>query len=340
MKFIEISAKTNYDLGLKIGKKTKKEIQKIIKKASFIHESNKKFNSVYKKLLKIAKKEFPQYVEEIKGMSEGSNVPFDKIMKFNLPELIKYKTKKGNVENYDNCTTLVLKDSKNSIIAHNEDEAHYQDVYVLKATLPSKTKVLTLASYGCLIGNTANLTSNNLFYSCNALNCKDERIGISKRFITRFVLEAKNIEDFLRKATLKKRAQGQNYIIAYKNKVFNLEVSAKKHILYEIKNNFTHTNNYIFKKMLKIEARKNKNEGTFLRYKLAKEKIKQVKNIINLKKILSNHENRPSCICAHGKAKKDFNLTVGCIIFKNKKKNSLKIGYGPTCKAKFKEYFI
>ena len=59
-----------------------------------------------------------------------------------------------------------------------------------------------------------------------------------------------------------------------------------------------------------------------------------------MKNILSSHENRPSCICAHGKKEGDINLTLGYVFFDSNHKGKLLIGKGLTCQAKLNEYII
>ncbi|MBT4174493.1 hypothetical protein HOC80_03015 [archaeon] len=339
LRVIEASG-SNYEIGFKIGKETKEEIKKVLETTGYVNLSETyEIKIAYKNFLSILKKKFPKYIEELQGMADGAEVEFRTLMKLNLPELKKiFKTSDSE---HDQCTTFVLKDKDRVFIAHNEDGPFTADIFLLKVKLPSEIQVLTVCYYGVLMGFSATMTSKGLFYVCNALTCNDfKNEGIPKRFITRSAVESTSFESFVKTVTTVERSAGQNYIVYHKEKVYDVEVSGTNYLIKEIQDKFCHANHFILSEMEKYEGKKEKNVGSFLRYKVATEGLNLSKNEKDFIQILSSHQNRPSCLCSHGKETGDLNKTLGLVLFDSSKKNQISISKGFTCNAKIKDYLL
>lgn len=343
---------TNYEIGFKIGRSTSTKINKILQKTAYV---NKVETAAVKKLyggfMKIVQKRYPQYLEEIHGMADGAGVDFRKLMKLNLPELkmlckreqpakTRKTRKKRSHSEYDDCTTLVLNKEDRILVAHNEDGSSDSDIFLLRAKLPSGVAVLGICSYGVLCGFAATINSEGVFITCDSLECNAARIGIPKRFITRAAIEARTKEEVFKIITDKDRAQGQDYVICVDNHAWNAEVATLDHEIKEIKGKFAHANNFLSKKLLKFEAKKDKKVGTFLRSQFAQREIKKAETFNDLRKMLSSHENRPSCVCAHGKEAGDYNKTLAIVLYDSSRPRRMNIGYGFTCQATIKEFSL
>ncbi len=334
MKIVNFKAKTNYQLGKEISEQTQKSIEKAIKNATWLSKIDQE---KYKKIKKITEKKFPELIEELKGMSEGANIPFETILKFNIKELIPRKINKHPID--EDCTTLTLKNENNTIIAHNEDGNRHADLFIYKGTLPSGIKVLGTGYPGQLIGFATTITSNEIYFSANTLSCRETGIGIPKRFITRKAIEYENIQELLKFLKKINRAQGQNYTIHQKEETYNLEASTKAHKITKIKERFAHCNNFIHQDLLKFENRP-PSHPTHYRNFVAQHLITQAKNEKDLIKILANRKYAPKSICMLKKDTKQGIITLGSTIYKSSEPNKLIISTKPTNNPNYEQHII
>ena len=332
---------TNHEIGFKIGKETSKKIKKVLDDTEYVNAGETpEMVSAYEQFFSIVQDRFPQYIEELRGMAEGAGVDFRRLMKLNLPELRKFYKKQAANKEYDDCTTVTIPQDGGFLIAHNEDGSSDSDVFLLQVSLPSGLRLMTLCYYGVIMGFAVTLTSAGLFASGNAVDSKAKKIGLPKRFISRASIEAKDPEQFFALVTDPSRAQGQNYTVAFQNKVWNVEAASEDAEITELKESFVHANHFLAEKLLKFEAKEDKEFGTFLRYKSVVEEMAGVAGLDDVKKVLSSHKYRPSCVCAHGKEEGDLNKTLAIVFFDTKQAAMLKIGYGFPCQAVLKEYKI
>ena len=250
MKYFKVNAKNHYELGFCIGKKTKEGVKSVIGSTKYVHVSSGLLQRKYLKYLKLVSEKFPQYVEEIRGISDGANADFEKVMKLNMIILTKYYKKKiVQEESCDSCTTLVVKKRNGFVFGHNEDGPLNQGAYLINAKLPSGRKVLSLGYFGMLLGLAVNLNDSGLYFSCNSLKGKGDSFGMPKNFLTRNLIESINFDEFMSKLKSVNRAQALNFMVFFEKQVFNIECSVKEYLLENVKSNFFHANNFLFSKM-------------------------------------------------------------------------------------------
>jgi predicted choloylglycine hydrolase len=322
---------TNYEIGFQIGQATKKRIKRQLDAMSYIRATNERIKKRYEKFLSIVNNTFPQYVDEIKGMADGADVPFNELMKLNLPEL-------NLLERNDNCTTLILQKQNGFIVAHNEDSSTDIDVFLANVQLPSGLRALSVCYYGKLLGFSASHNSNGLFVVNDSLKCVDNQIGVPRVFVLRQLLECSTIQECVDVVRETKRATSQNYFFFKKNKAVNVESSATESVVTPIEKLFVHTNNFIVPKLIKYEG-KPPSDGTFKRDRLARTLLKNAETKEDMIDILSSHENRPHCLCAHADEHGDQNNTLAVIIF-DTIKSQLVIGHGQTCRAELQTFAL
>lgn len=106
---------SNYDIGFQIGSKFKDKIKNALSqsnKLKFLRKANESDPKKFNQLKIIGQKHFPQYMEEIQGIAEGSDLEYRDIALMNF----KYEYPEG-------CTTVIFKTKDRIIFGHNEDGA-------------------------------------------------------------------------------------------------------------------------------------------------------------------------------------------------------------------------
>ncbi|XP_019624203.1 PREDICTED: uncharacterized protein LOC109469888 [Branchiostoma belcheri] len=206
---------TNRQVGLQVGKATKKQIQDVLSRYEPFKEAISSLETpegrrVYEGYLKAAKTAYPNYVEELEGMAEGADVPFEHMFIVNYEFeilLLNMKKKEEEKEGLKGCTTVFLnyRDGPR-VLAHNEDGPAGEQGCLLVAhvepyslpggrTLPEENFVSYC--YTCLLPGVAfSFNSHGLCITCNTLVSKEaeeNKIGLS--FACRAVLAASTVDD-------------------------------------------------------------------------------------------------------------------------------------------------
>jgi len=263
---------------------------------------------------------YPDYVDEIRGYSEGSKLPFEDVFACCCHELLSSSGFKG-------CTDLVVAgdvtERGNVMAAHNEDWSADQayTVVLLHAKPAGKPEFICTAYAGIL--PSCGMNSSGISLTGNALDPNDVRIGIPKSFPVRKALEAKRIGQALEWSMPAERASSYNNICADKNgEIYSLEGSATDCAwIYGIDGFIVHTNHYTADKMLKYESNPSSITCSIFRYNRAYRLLEQQLGSVtaaSLMEILRDHINRPGSICRHadpGKHPLDVSETVFSVIY-------------------------
>ena len=191
------------------------------------------------KYLKINQKYFPDFIDELKGYSEGSGIDFIYLWALHLEEEV------SQIINQNRCTTIITNDGL--LIAHNEDwgkTSANTSCFLFKEI--GKTKIFELHYYHTLGGDAIGINSNGFVSAVNSLSHPDARVGVSRSIIARWLSETKNPEKDFQKLKGIPRASGYNHnIVNSYGKIWNLECTAKKIVLSHPTSPFVHTNHYL-----------------------------------------------------------------------------------------------
>lgn len=255
-----------------------------------------------RKYLPFAQERYPQYVDEIMGIGEGANIPFDDIAVLNVMEAVT-----SDALHLDKCTSLAVNDKYtadgNVLIAHNEDWLPEDEacVYVVHATPDDEPPFLGM-TYGGLLPNIG-FNAAGIAQCCDSVYPNDSRIGIPRLVVSRAVLAASTLEQAIRVTVSPHRAAGYNHLIAHESgELYNVEVSARSFaILYGTDGYLVHTNFYLDSKMQAIEYEPDELIGTRVRYYRALRLLLQNTNhsVKSLQLIQRDHMNYPNAICNH-----------------------------------------
>lgn len=270
--------------------------------------------------LPYAEEFYPDFVEEIKGYSEGAKLSFGDVFTMCCHELLSPLGFRG-------CTDIAVNgdvsDGGVVLAAHNEDwSSDVLETVVFLHAKPSGKPEFFTTSYAGLLPS-CGMNSAGISLTGNALSPNDVRTGIPKVFPVRKVMEARRIGEALEYAMPADRASSYNNICADKNgEIYSLEGSATDcGWIYAVGGYLVHTNHYLMPKMEKYEADPSSIACSVFRYNRALRLIEDqlgAVSVESLKSILRDHVNKPGSICRHaepGVHPLDVSETIFSIIY-------------------------
>ena len=263
--------------GKMYGKQAKEEIQKSI---TFYENLASWFgytlNEVARDRAKPIYKYSQSYYEELKGVAEGADVPFNSIIAVNARTEIK-----SLFEN--ECTAAYA--PKSTILAQNWDwGADAEDhIIILDITYPNGLTITTMTEAGMLakIG----FNSEGIGVCLNALRTYKERSGIPIHAILRRVLEAKTLKEAKRIAlTIETNTAGNILIANDVGEYVNVEIAHKKRYIHTDTNSiYVHTNHYLATNITNTSL--DIHQSSLHRYKRSKHLANQTgskRNVLNI----------------------------------------------------------
>ncbi len=272
--FYKFQAKDNFELGVLMGEKffdvAKRTVSEAIKESAWEIKIERA-----KKFLKFNQEYFPQYIDELQGYAKGANVNFLDLYTLSLEDEV------NQDHLHEKCTTVITNGGK--LLAHNEDwdKGSEDKICVVEKTIGDKT-ILELFYFNTLGGNSVSINSDGYIVAINSMISNDigppEGPGVSKNFVSRWFSESNNPDSDIAKLKNMPRSQGHNInILDINGALWNIEYTPNHLIDSRPESPFVHSNHYL-SKLSRYEANTNKN-GTFDRYKYAKENIRPQMNL-------------------------------------------------------------
>ncbi|KAK6627656.1 hypothetical protein RUM44_010135 [Polyplax serrata] len=211
---------THYDVGFDIGTTFRHMIQSYLEAHGPLNKiylplwETAEGKKAYESTLEVVKKNFPQYLEEIRGTAEGADVPFHKLFLLHMDEILSCSVENKTSENENGCSTICCNYKDQVFLAHNEDalaETH-NHFYFVSAHIIEKEpmgrwkvkeeKFTSLCYAGTLPGFTMSYNHHGLVFSVNVIRAKNMQAGKTPRTIlTRALLAAstvQQVEDILK----------------------------------------------------------------------------------------------------------------------------------------------
>jgi len=298
-----------------------------------------------RKYLPFAEERYPQYVEEMRGMAEGSGVPFDEIVTLNTMEAVT-----TDALHLTRCTSFAVNDERTAdghiLAAHNEDwlPEDEEDVYIVHAKPATEPPFLAM-SYGGLLPNIG-INAHGVLQLIDSVYPNDSRIGIPRLVVARAVLAAKTPADALRMALVPHRAAGYNHLLVHESgEMYSLEVSARRFdLLYGLDGYMAHTNHYISVKMQEIEDEPETLISSRVRYLRANRLLRQSQThtLKTLQTIQKDHVNFSNSICNHavdGADPLDREKTINAMVF-DLTAREIHIAWGNPCQNFYHTYHL
>jgi predicted choloylglycine hydrolase len=243
---------TNFEIGFFVGSHFKDIINETFDNHEGLHREILPYHrsdqgqEKYNRLIKIHEKEYPAFMDELKGMAKGSDRSFEELFLMNMrgeyARYIKVTELKG-------CSTASIITEKKAIFGHNEDglEVFKGKLFLVNAAPKGKPEFTALTYPGFISGNAFGFNNNGICFAINNVHPDYVTEGIGRHFIARSLFETSTIEQAISKITRPGRASGFNYTLASvkERRIVNVEVTADQHSIRELQGAYFHTNHYI-----------------------------------------------------------------------------------------------
>jgi len=296
-----------------------------------------------RKYLPFAEESVPQYVEELSGIADGADVPFNDLLVLNCMEAITEDAL------HTGCTSLAaapeITADGSLLVGHNEDwlPDDFHSVYLVHARPASEPAFLAI-TYGGLLANIG-FNEHGIAQCCDSVYPNDARIGVPRIFVSRAVLAAKTPAGAIRAALNRRRAAGYNHLIVHvSGEMYNVEVSAADFdVAYGIDGMLSHTNNYVSRHMRTIEKDSEELIASRVRNNRAFRLLRSQRGKITLKTIqaiLSDHVNYPQSICNHVEPSDpplDRQQTIASLVM-DLTSNTMEVAWGTPCRSQYHTY--
>ena len=342
---------THQEMGQQIGEGRKENVRHSIINARVLLE--KAYSEVKltwqgaqtqaQKYIAFAQKRYPQYVEEIQGIADGADVPFNELIVLNVIEEL---TMDGL--HLTHCTSMGVSDERtvngNVLAAHSEEwlSIDEEDVFVIQAKPEDEPPYLAM-TYGGLLPNVG-FNAYGIAQLIDSVYPNDSQIGIPRLVVSRAVLAAKTPEEAIRCTIVAERAAGYNHLIVHESgEIYNVESSALRFaLLSSVDGVAMHTNHYLSPEMWEIEESSGGLIGSKIRYLRTQRLLNRTRqhSIQSLQNILSDHVNYPNSICRHDAGDNisvDSEKTINALVI-DLTSREMHIAWGNPCQNEYAIY--
>lgn len=265
---------------------------------------------IARQLIQPTEQALPHCADELRGMAEGSGVPYEALFSMNALQETRFLAGKDAAspnldEDEDECTSLAVSGDATAnghvLLAHNEDAGTIRQAfpYVVKARPAGRPAFVGFAYSGLLLYQGVN--DAGIGSVGNALYFRDIRPGTPKLFAYRDVLDATFLEDAIRRTHKPTRANGNNHLLANQyGDIYDVEVSGGDSALLPGGDMIAHANHAVDGQMRALEWGDLLNSVMRLkRVEKLLEKGRGSHTVESLFALLSDHSNYPKSVCKH-----------------------------------------
>ena len=278
---------------------------------------------------------YPQYIEELEGVAEGAQVPFEEVFLSICEELWA-----SNV--WHGCTDMAARGRATldgtTLIAHTNDLfPQYEDhLVILKIQAGDEPEFLGVSPGG--VAFSAGYNAAGISLTGNQLDSNDLRPGVPRLLIVRAILGSRTLNEAMSHCLIPQRASNYNNVIAdASGEVYSMEGSATDLDAIYIKDDvMAHANHYVSPAMRHFELDRSTLANSIIRYNRAEYLLRQNYGKLTpdlFRLLLADHAGYPTSICKHGQE----SVTVFSIIIQVETRKAW-IGRGLVCQTEYTEY--
>ncbi len=283
--------------------------------------------------LRPARNYVPQAVDQIRGLAEGANAPFQHLFALNCSEEftcaadrvwpekggaagggsgagVPEARRDGRIRpSPDHCTSFAVVVGGRVVSGHNEDwyPEDVEGLVVRKVRVVGSGVPGGAASY-LSVGAAYSLpitgvSLHGLASAANTVYYRDERVGVPNNCLLAAVLEQPDLERARDLIAGSPRARGSNHLLCDAGgRVWDLETTGERWVFIDGGELFAHTNHYVSPELALGDA--TGSEGSPLRRARATELlaagVAAGADLVELgKAVLSDHADAPFSICSH-----------------------------------------
>jgi hypothetical protein len=335
------------EIGLAIGRRFGERIREGLRRRRAWFEKLRRFveqdrAARYEPFYAAGRKHFPEVLEELHGLSEGSGVPFDDLMTLNLKAELAAMMH-GEAVDTPGCSTIALSHGETRIIAHNEDgDRAYRDLmFLVRVSQPDRPGFLCLTYPGILCGNGPAVNDAGIVLTTNFIASTAVRPGVPRYFLSRALLNSASMKQALEVATHPHRAFAFHYNLASRaeNKIVSAETTAEMSVVHEVRGLYVHTNHLLLPGISRSPQDVNYVRNSSMpRYGVLRTATRRLGDLIGdirsaaLVGMLSSHESAPYSPCRHPSGKVG-GATLGNAVF-DLERRSLQLIFSNPCRGR------
>ena len=334
---------THRQVGRQIGERMRPQLQRMVARMRDELPAGVSWDAMVQKgrlCLAHSRAVYPQFVQELEGIAEGADLPFDEVFLEMCEELWEAAAwGAGGPARPRGCTDFAARGRATvdgaTLLAHTNDltaEAE-QGLVILKVQAGDEPEFLGVSVGG--LGYSAGFNAAGISMTGNAVSCNDIRPGVPRLLIVRAILAARRLGEAMDACLLPQRASNYNNVIADAyGEIYSMEGSATDcESIYIEGDVMAHANHYASLPMRRFEADRNDIGGSVIRHnramRLLRENFGQLSPAL-FQDLLADHENYPSSICKHA----GESVTVFSIIIELEDRRAW-IGRGRPCQATY-----
>ena len=335
---VEVRGGTYRETGIQIGRQCADQIQDMfasLRKSIPIGATWDKMLDQSRLYLAFSRAIYPQYVEELEGIAEGAQVPFEEVFLSMCEELWESNAWHG-------CTDMAARGRAtldgSTLIAHTNDllPEHEPRVVILKVKAGNEPEFLGVSPGGIAISVGYNAAGISL--TGNQLDSNDVRPGVPRLLVVRAILGSRTLSEAMTHCLLPQRASSYNNVLADKSgEVYSMEGSATDCEAVYIRDDImAHANHYTSPAMRRFELDRASLANSIIRHNRAEYLLRQNFGKLTpelLRALLADHAGYPASICKHGME----SVTVFSIIIQVETLKAW-IGRGHACGTEYVEY--
>ena len=289
-----------------------------------------------KRYLEFSREVYPQYIEELDGIAEGADLPFEDIFLSMCEELWEAAAWKRG------CTDMAARGRAtldgSTLVAHTNDLSALveKNLVLLKIHADDEPEFLGVSPGGIAIS--AGFNAAGISLTGNQLYNNDMRPGVPRTLVVRAIMASKHLGQAMDHCLLPQRASSYNNVLADANgEVYCMEGSATDCEAIYIENDImAHANHYTSPAMRRFEADRSSLSNSVQRHNRATRLLREHYGRLTpelFQKLLADHAGYPTSICKHGWE----TVTVFSIIVHVEGLRAW-IGRGRACETEYVEY--
>lgn len=195
----------------------------------------------------------PEFMDQIKGMSEGATVPVMELFAVNAFEELEpllqrvggaplfLEHKEGTAER---CTTFVVATAGTTIVAHNEHWLAGDDNVAMVIEIPDGDQPWVAAPVNVCCLPASGMNANGVAMGIQSVTASDDTVGVPRVLVSRHTLDARDVEDAAARAALPGRAGGYGYVVGGRGGgMLRIETTATRETSFDGPG--VHTNHYL-----------------------------------------------------------------------------------------------
>ena len=204
------SAYNFYDAGYQYGEQTRYVIQERYRLDKVLQDILIPWSNTMEGELAIANViathecEFPEYMQELKGMAAGAQVPFSQALMYTMEEEFSYLVPENLRYNLaDHCSDVLIQEDDQLVLAHNEDGIDIDRnrtflLHMIVYDLDVVRSNFTAYVYAGQLATSAFGYNRHIAFSMNYLKTSQANVnGWGRNFVTRRLLDAKSLDEAL-----------------------------------------------------------------------------------------------------------------------------------------------